>query len=151
MVRLSVLCTVWLCLPQWIIPMTPTGIEPATFQLVAQGLKQQHHPMPWHTYTHTHTHIYIHIHIAPTKPSAVNRSNLLPLQYTHFNVQPLFTNCAYPWDTWNYIVSKVQHIHVKRQHWWCASHLICSTLPLSHNMTPVYKTLHTNEYWNMWL
>jgi len=92
-----------------------------------------------------------HTHTAPTKPSGVNRLNLLPLQYIHFNFQPLFTTCAYPWDTWNYIVSKIQQTSVKTQNWWCASHLICSTLPLSHNIAPVYKTLHTNVYWNVWL
>jgi len=40
-------------------PMTPSGIEPATFQLVAQCLKQLHHHVPQVTkvnYTITYMH-----------------------------------------------------------------------------------------------
>jgi len=44
-----------------------------------------------------------------------------------------------------YSIPKVQHNSVKTQHWWCASHLVCSTLTLSH-MTQAFKTLHTNVH-----
>ena len=45
---------------QWKIPMTPPGIEPATFRFVAQHLNHCATMVPHtHTHTHTHTHIYI--------------------------------------------------------------------------------------------
>jgi hypothetical protein len=47
---------------QWIFPLTPPGIEPATFQLVAECLNQLHYPM--YSHKHTHTHIYIYIYKA---------------------------------------------------------------------------------------
>ena len=44
---------------QWIIPMTPPGIEPATFQFVAHHLNHCATVVPFmYTHTHTHTHIY---------------------------------------------------------------------------------------------
>jgi len=52
-----------------------------------------------------------------------NRSKLLPLQYTHFNFQPLLT-LQYTLSLGYFelhSVHKVQQIYVKSQHWWCAS------------------------------
>ena len=52
---------------QWKIPMTPCGIEPATFRFVAQHLNHCATAVPHiyiyiyiytHTHTHTHTHTY---------------------------------------------------------------------------------------------
>jgi len=43
----------------------------------------------------------------------------------------------------------VQQIYGKSQHWWCASHLICSMLILCHHTAPVSNTLHTNVYLNV--
>ena len=46
---------------QWKIPMTPPGIEPATFRFVAQHLNHCATAVP-HIYIYIHTHTHTHIH-----------------------------------------------------------------------------------------
>ena len=59
--------------------MTPPGIEPATFQFVAQHLNHCATTDTYiHTYTHTHTHtqIYIHTHIPWTYTCITKQRNV---------------------------------------------------------------------------